>query len=374
MRALEREDRLDRAVEDLPNDEILEEYRVAGDFKGLTRPELSVLLAYAKMTLFDDLVASDVPEDAYLATDLVRYFPQPLRKKFRTALHDHRLRREIIATFVANSMVNRVGITFVHDVMEETGMSVSDVARAYAVTRDAFDLRLIWSDIEALDNKVSAALQSEMVLTVRDLVQHSTEWFMRNLERPLDIAEAVNGFRPGIAVLEEKIEDLFGDLDAKAAKKKRDRLKKQGVPEALARRVALLGPMAAACDIVLSADQCGKPVEDVARVYFAVGGRLGLDWLRASAEQIAIEDHWERLAITAIVEDLFSQQRALTNAVINAADGASGEAAIAAWAESNKAAVERSNDLIGEFKTTGGIDIARLAIANRHIRTMIVGG
>ena len=213
-----------------------------------------------------------------------------------------------------------------------------------------------------------------MILVVRDLVQHSTEWFMRNLDHPIDIAETANRFRPGIAVLEENIEELFGELDAKAAKKKRDRLAKQGVPEELARRVALLDPMAAACDIVLSAAQCEKPVEEVARVYFDMGARLGLDWLRASAEKIAVEDHWQRLAVTAIVEDLFGQQRALTNVVLSAADGAGGEAAIKAWAESNKAAVERSNDLIGEFKAAGELDIARLAIANRHVRSMIVGG
>jgi glutamate dehydrogenase len=105
-----------------------------------------------------------------------------------------------------------------------------------------------------------------------------------------------------------------------------------------------------------------------------MGARLGLDWLRASAERIAVEDHWQRLAVTAIIEDLFGQQRALTNVVLSAADGAGGEAAIKAWAESNKRAVERSNDLIGEFKAAGELDIARLAIANRHVRSMIVGG
>ncbi len=375
MRALERAGRLDRAVEHLPDEEELAERLAAR--RAFTRPELSVLLAYAKMALYDELLHSDAPEDPYLSTDLVRYFPRPLQERFDAALEGHRLRREIIATHVANSMVNRVGITFIHDLEEETGMTAGDVARAYAATRSAFDLRSLWTAIEALDNQVPAATQSEMILAARDLVQHCTEWFLRNLPRPLDIARTIDAYGPGIAVLEDGLEDFLGELDAEALADKRDYFAAQGVPDDLAHRVAQLEPLQAACDIVLSAAESDKPVAAVGRIYFAVGARLGLDWLRADAERIAVADHWERLAVAAIVEDLFSQQRALTNGVLRAADGAAGaagETAIAAWTEINRAAVERSGQLIAEFKAAGGLDLAKLAIANRHVRTMISGG
>jgi glutamate dehydrogenase len=371
MRGLEREGRLDRAVEHLPDDEALAE-RVA-EGRAFTRPELSVLLAYAKMALYDILLQSDVPEDPYLSTDLAKYFPRPLRKRFDKALQGHRLRREIIATFVANSMINRAGITILHDIIEETGMPVTAVARAYAVTRDGFGLRSLWTAIQDLDNKVPAVLQSEMTLASRDLVQHATLWFLRNAPKPIDIAGTIDAYQPGIAALEEGLEGFLGEIDAVVLADKRRHYEDQGVPEVLARRVAALEILAAAPDIVLSAAQCEKPIDEVARVYFAVGATLGLDWLRAGAERIEIANHWERMAITAIVEDFYGQQRALTNVVLRAADGADGEAAVAAWGERRRAAVERSGQLIDEFKAAGGLDIPKLAIANRHFRTMIVG-
>ncbi len=371
MRTLEREGRLDRAVEFLPDDEALAER--LRDRQAFTRPELSVLLAYSKMALYDDLLHSDVPEDPYLSTDLVKYFPRPLRKRFDKALQGHRLRREIIATFVANSMVNRAGITILHDIIEETGMAVADVARAYAVTRDAFGLRSLWTAIQNLDNQVPAVLQGEMILAARDLVQHATLWFLRNAPKPLDIAATIEAYRPGIAALEDGLEDFLGEIDAVVLADQRRHYQDQGVPDALARRIAALEVLASAPDIVLSAAQCARPVGEVACVYFAVGATLGLDWLRTSAERIAVESHWERLAVTAIVEDFYGQQRALTNVVLRAADGAAGEAAVAAWGERQRTAVERSSQLISEFKAAGGLDIPKLAIANRHYRTMIVG-
>ena len=371
IRTLERAGSLNRALERLPDDEALAELRAKG--RGLTRPEIAVLLAYSKTTLYDQLLDSDVPEDPYLSNDLERYMPTPLRKKFAPAIRSHRLRREIVATFIANSIVNRAGPTFVSEIAEESGHGANEIARAYTVTRDAFALREIWSAIEGLDNEIAAKTQTRMLAATADLVRRATLWFLRNLGQPLDIAATTAAYAPGIASVAEKLGGMLAELDAERYESEIGELNAEGVPDVIARRVAALDPLAAACHIVHAALTCERPVDEVGAVYFAVGSHLGLDWLRAAAQDIAIDDHWQRLATTAIVEDLYGQQRALATRVIAAADGAAGDEAVAAWADHNRAAVQRANDLIAEFKSQGRIDIARLAIANRHVRHMIVG-
>ena len=371
IRSMERAGSLDRALECLPDDEALAERRAEG--RGLTRPEIAVLLAYSKTTLYDQLVDSDVPEDPYLSNDLERYMPARLRERFTPAIRSHRLRREIIGTFIASSIVNRAGPTFVSEIAEESGHGAGEIARAYTVTRDAFALREIWSAIEGLDNVIAAKTQTRMLAATTDLVRRSTLWFLRNVGQPLDIAATAATYAPGIASVAEKLGGMLAELDAERYEREAGELIEAGVPEPIARRVAALDPLAAACHIVHAAQTCQRPVDQVGAVYFAVGSSLGLDWLRAQAQGIAIDDHWQRLATTAIVEDLYGQQRALATRVIEAADGAVGDEAVAAWADRNRAAVQRANDLIAEFKSQGPIDIARLAIANRHVRHMIVG-
>src|SRR5581483_9320611 len=171
--------------------------------------------AYAKMTIYEELLPSDLPDDAQLADDLMRYFPSVLQERFAEAIAHHRLRREIIATYVTNSMVNRVGPTFVHVMKEKTGLSASDIARAYAICRGVFDLRKLWTDIEALDNRVPAALQYEMLESTVRLLEEGTLWCLRNLARPLNIALHIEGFRAGVAELAAGIEGLLSETARK---------------------------------------------------------------------------------------------------------------------------------------------------------------
>ena len=371
MHTLERAGALDRAIEFLPDEEAVAERQAAG--RGLTRPEISVLVSYSKITLFDALTASDVPEDPYFANDLALYFPRALRKRFAPALAGHRLRREIVATVVANSIVNRAGPTFVSDLVEETGAAAADIARAYTLTRDAFALRPLWLAIEALDNKVPAALQVRMFREVMQLIHRSTEWYLRNRRAPLDIAGTIAQLAPGIAALDAVLDGVISEFEAVGLEQRSAGLRGEGVPADLARRVARLDTLAAACHVVEVARLGGRSVAEVARVYFALGARLGLDWLRAEAEQLAPDSPWERRAVSAILEDFYGQQRALTSRVFDSADGAAGDAALAKWEADNAAVVARSADLMASFRSAGGIDVARLAIANRHVRGLIVG-
>ena len=370
MRALERRGQLDRAVEFLPSDDEIVARQAAGE--GLTRPEIAVLLAYAKMTLYDAILASDLPDAPYLVADLRRYFPKVLRKKYAAAMERHQLRREIIATFIANSIVNRAGHSFAAE-MAEDGMDAANIARAYTIAREVFDLRTLWHAIESLDNKTPAQRQIAMIGEVQRLIHTATKWFLTNLPAPLDVEATVAGFRPGIATLARKVATLVAPLDAGKIAAATRAVEADRVPRTLARAIAVLPIIGAGLHIVQAAKARKRPVADVARIYFTLGARLGLDWLRAQAEALAPRSAWEQKAIAAIVDDLYGQQRAIAARVLERRNGVAPAQQIAAWERANRAAVARAQDLVAEFKAAGSIDIARLAIANRHVRAMIVG-
>jgi glutamate dehydrogenase len=366
MRALERAGKLDRAIEFLPDDETIAT-RLAHR-QGLTRPELAVLLAYSKMTLYDELLPSDLPDDPLLVDDLIHYFPAALHEKYADAIPRHRLRREIIASVVTNSLVNRVGSTFVHVMKEKTGLAASDIARAYAICRGVFDLRRLWADIQALDNLVPAARQYEMMDATIRLAEVGTLWCLRNLA-PLDIAQNIATFRPGLAELAQSVEALVTEGALAAVNERADRLAKDGVPMELARRVARLDLLSPGLDIVRLAKTVGRSVAEVGSVYFTVGRRFHLDWLRSATGGVNLDSHWDRLAVAAIVEDLYGHQRELAASVLQQANGAD----IEQWIGQRPQIVQRVESLIADLRQLGGLDLAKLAVANRELRSLSGG-
>jgi glutamate dehydrogenase len=375
MRDAERSGRLDRAIEYLPNDEEVAERANAG--RGLTRPEISVLLAYAKMELYDELLGSDFPDDPLLVEDLKRYFPAPLIETYEEAILRHRLRREIIATYVTNSLVNRAGPTFVNEMRRATGRSVPDIARAYTVVRDAFDLRSIWEGIEALDNKVPAGQQTTMRRETQSLIERCTSWLLRNGPEPLEVSATMAAYGPGIGKLAGNLAKVQTRSGVTARKWERNTLMKQGVPEPLAKRIASLDVVAAGFDIVHIAQLAKLPVDQAGRVYFALGERFELDWLRATAKPAATASQWQKMAMHALVDDFYAHQSELTMHVLKAADGKAAKGAsdklIDGWAESRAGAVERTRQLLGDIKGAASVDLAMLAVANRQLRAMLAG-
>jgi len=371
MRELERAGELNRAIEGLPDDEVLDERQKAGI--GLSGPEFSVLFAYSKMTLYQTLLESDLPEDPYLALDLARYFPEPMRKRFETAIHRHQLRREIIATSVTNSMVNRVGAAFISHFAEEHGFAPSETARAYAITRDCYGLRSLWAAIEALDNKVPASVQTAMLIDVGSLVERCTLWFLRNRPQPIDITAAIDIFAPGIEVLAEDLKSLVSPSRAAIVSQAAAEYRDQGVPKALAGQVCSLGVLVSALDIVEAARTNKLAVEAVAGVYFELGDRLGLEWLRNSARGFAVESHWQRQAVAAIIDDLYGEQRVLTGAVLAAKGRTAVSGAVDKWFDANQSRVARNQRLIDDLRKADIQDLAMLTVANRQIRVLADG-
>jgi glutamate dehydrogenase len=362
MRLLEKAGRLDRGLEFLPADETLTER--AAHKTGLTRPELAVLLAYGKIWLYEHVLHSDLPDDPFTAADLARYFPGALQSRFAADIPRHRLRREIVATVVTNSIVNRVGGAFVADVMERSGHLPAQVARAYIVARDAFSLREVWQAIEALDGSVPAAAQTAMAIETNRLVERATLWVLRSVPSPFSLSAAIAELAPGVAALAGALPAVLPADAAAAVAARVAQFVAQGVPEAMAQRVGNLIVLASAADIVRIAGRTELAVEAAGQLYFTVGARLGLGWLRASAERLSGRGHWQKLAAAAAIEDLYGHQRDLTLAV--AAAGS-----IEAWSDTRRAAMDRADSLVAEIKAAPHIDLAMITVANRQLRTLL---
>jgi glutamate dehydrogenase len=369
---LEQDGQLDRELEFLPDDEELVERRNAGD--GLVRPEFAVLLAYTKTLLSEELLASDVPDEPWFARELVRYFPSALRAAHGERMDQHRLRREIVVTQVANALVNEAGTTFLFRLGEETGASTTDIVRAYAVAREVIGLRGLRADVRALDNVVPASVQTSMLLEVRRLVERATRWLLRNLPRPIDLAASVEAYGDGVAQVADLLHDGLRGADRRAADEAAAQLIGQDVPEELATRVALLPAWFAALDLVRVAkgyEDVEEPLEAVVQTYFGLAERLHLDWLRDRIEALPRETRWDTLARDALREDLFNQHGRLAAEVLRVTDSGRGpDERIEDWLRRNAAQVRRCEQLLAEIETTGTADLARLSVAVREIRNL----
>ncbi len=360
IHALERGGLLNRAIEFLPADRQMNELRAAK--KGLTRAEIAVLLAYSKMALFKDMLDSTLPDEDYFVSDLERYFPVAMQKPFADAIAGHRLRREIIATVMTNSMVNRAGITFANDMAENTGASVRDIAAAYALVRDAFGLRSMWKDIEALGAEVAVATQSDMYAAITRFLERASIWLLRHTKLPLDINKVSKDMAPAIAELAKDKKGMAAALTDMGASAQIEALTAQGVPESLAQRIAGLSLMASAFDIITVAKQSKVTLAVAAKIYFDLGVRLKLGWLRVAAENITTATHWERLAVQALVGDLYDEQRRLTASVI--AHGGDADA----WLASMPEAASRYERFIKDAESGDTTDIARLTVALGQVK------
>ena len=372
MRALEKVGKLNRAVEFLPDDETLEERRAAKI--SLARPELAVLLAYAKITLNEELLHADVPDDRYLLQDVGLYFPKPLRTRYADFIPRHRLRREITATYVTNSLVNRTSPCFVNEMHELSGRSAPDIVRAYLACRQSFALRSVWAEIEALDAKVPAQLQTDMQLAIQALIRHVTLWFLKNAPHPLDVTATIEKFGPAVATLMSHVEKLLSPDLAARAEADAARFIERGAPPALARRIAYLRMLAPACDIVHLAERTKRPLDATAQLYYAVGARFGFDWLRDRTQALVADNGWQRLAIATVVDDLYAQQTDVTRQVARAVPPkAPPAAAIETWFAKNGHAgnMGRIESLLSELKAANAVDISMLLVANREIRGLL---
>ncbi len=368
IRALERSGILDRALEALPtDDDIVERHRKG---QGLTRPELSMLLSYSKIWLSGKLIESDVAEDPFLGSELTRYFPRPVQRRYAREILRHQLRRDIIVTATTNSLVNRMGPVFAIRTQEDTGADVGSIARAFAIAREISGMRDLWADIEALDDRVPAALQYEMAHETTRLLRHLTYWVLRHLGPNLDIERAVNRLRPGIRELVAGLPELIQGLEIARYDRGLQRFAVDGVPPHVARRVASLGAIHSSVDIVEVALARRAPIGPTARLYFGLGAALGLDWIRGEIERLPVAGHWQALARGTLREDAYSLQRRLCDQLL--ARGGRGDAAarIEAWMKSGGAAVDNLERMVREMRATASTDFPTLSVALQAVRRL----
>jgi glutamate dehydrogenase len=378
LRRLEAEGRLDRALEFLPTDEVLAQRRSAG--AGLVAPEFAVLLAYTKIEVASQLLASDAPEDPWLGRELTAYFPPQLSApwgtpptpggRFADAMRRHPLRREIIAARVTNRLVDRAGTSFVYRLSEETGAGVPDLARAHAAARELFSLEDVWAAIEALDNQVEAGTQRAMVLDVRRLADRATRWLLRHRPRPLDVADTISELAPGATTVADLLSGLLSAADRAALAAAAGSWEEAGVPGALATRVATLRFLSPALDVVDVGQRLGRPVEEVGAAYFALGERLDLDWLSGRIEVLPRDDRWQTLARAALRDDWAALRATLTAEVL--APGARGVPdAVDQWIAGHRTAAERFLLVLDDIRGVANPDLATLSVAVREARALV---
>jgi glutamate dehydrogenase len=356
MRRLERQGRLDRAVEYLPTDAVLAQRETRNE--GMTRPELAVLLAYAKLALYDDLLASALPDEPYLATELTRYFPRAMRERFPDAIASHRLRREIISTQLSNAVINRGGAGVIARLSEETGAEPAAIARAYVLTRDAFGLLDLNLAIDGLDTRIGGATQLSLYGMVQDTLVARMVWFLRNADvsRPLD--QQVARFGAGVTAVSQAGSALALSPDQRDAAI--SEWTKQGVPAEIAARIVDLPALQAAPDGVLIAEQSGASVADGVSTLFAATETLGVNRLRQAAALLKTTDRFERLAMDRALERIDLSLRTMSVAIVKS-HGA-GSPGVEAWHGGRAAAIGQMRTLLDELIDTG-LSPAKLAVS-----------
>ena len=372
IRHLEQNAGLNRKLEFLPSDDVIDERKAA--HQGLVAPELAVVMAYCKIHLYRLLLEGDLPEDGYLVHDLERYFPEPLPERYADRMQSHRLKREIIATVVANQLVDRAGTTFSFRLGEETGAGPAVLARAYATAREVLDMRSFWAAVEALDNQVPAQTQLEMLIEGRRLVERATRWLVRANPYQVSIAQTIRRFEPGAKILAAALPDALEGADREAFDAMAAELEAAGVPADLAHRTAGMQSMLALFDIVEVAASTDQDQEKVLRVYFRLGSRLELNWLRDRIIELPRANRWQALARAALRDDLFNLYRELTRKVLEAgAAQDDSEEAIDAWSERNAAELERALGVVSEVRASRIYDNTTLPVALREVRSLLRG-
>jgi glutamate dehydrogenase len=370
VRRLERQGLLDRELEFLPS--VAEFRRRKAEGRGLTTPELAVLQAYTKIVLEDELLKGSLPDDEYLHAKLASYFPLAIQENFAEPMAHHQLRREIIVTQVVNEFVNTSGITAFHRLSLETGGTVDDVVRANLAASRIFMQPDLLAQNAALDNKIDAETQTRMRLETRTLVERATRWLVSNRRSPLDIANIIEYFSPGIAMLAKSLPDLVCGRDLALFEQRRDALVSKGVGEDFATRIAVLPPAYAGLGIVETARRENLDVLEVAKVHFALGEQLQLGLFLERIVALPRSDRWQTMARAALRDDLHSVHATLTAKVLAATDPEqSPEDRVKNWQAQEGETLRRAANIMDEIVDTDGPELAHLSVGLRVVRTLL---
>ncbi|GLT14604.1 NAD-glutamate dehydrogenase [Vibrio algivorus] len=369
IHALEKLGKLDRALEYIPDDETLLEREKQG--KGLTRPELSVLIAYAKMVLKEQLACEEIANDPFNAQLLTYYFPTKLRRNYGSYMDQHPLRQEIIATSLANQMVNEMGCNFVSRLHDETGASVIDITNAYVAAREIFDAGSMFDKVRSLDNTATSEVQYELLMSLRRILRRSSRWLLRNRMLKLSVNEIIKHYQADVIAVQTKIDDYLVKDEVKEHNQQAQSWIKQGVDSELANKISRLTSLYSALDISTVAAECEVTIEQTAKMYFTLGDRLSLHWFLNQINNQPVDNHWQALARATFREDLDWQQRNLTLQVLSCRcddkQARKVESELSDWLESNRPSLERWENILNEFKVGSAHEFAKFSVALREL-------
>ncbi|MCF7980397.1 MAG: NAD-glutamate dehydrogenase [Pseudomonadales bacterium] len=367
---LEETGKLNRALEFLPSDEELAQRDEHG--KTLTRPELSVLISYSKAELKEMLVNTTIPDDDYMSQAVETAFPKILTKKYKGAVHQHQLRREIIATQLANDIVNHMGITYVSRMRNSTDAQNEQIAMAYVIARDIFQMPKKWKAIEALDNQVSAKVQTDMMFSLMRLVRHGARWLLRHRRNYGDVKSVIQHFNPGIEKLCKNMPGILCGEPLKQWQKANDELLSTGVPEALAADIASCSAIYFALDIIEATADTGADLDQVAHIFFNLANCLNLHWFRQQIILLDVDTRWHAAVRDTFRDDLDLQLRKLTNAVIKIDSGApkDPEERVKYWINDHQELLSRWQSMQKELRNAPAVDTAMFTVAIRELMRM----
>jgi glutamate dehydrogenase len=370
---LESSGRLVRSLEFIPSDEVLQERKAQR--LGLTRPELSVLISYTKAELKEQLTGSWITDDAFLSRAIVTAFPDQLVQRFPEQVQNHRLRSEIIATQIANTLVNHMGITFMQHLQQASGRDQAAIAAAYVISRELYDIEPLWRDIEALDNQVPAQLQQAMMLDLMRLVRRASYWFLLKQRGTLEVAATVERYQPGIRAIGPTIAQRLQGDPLHDWQQRSSSLVGAGVPESLATMVASADSLYALLGVIEAAAQTGQSLERAAGVYFDLTQRLDLHWFDQQVRAIEVGNHWQSMARDGLREDLNTQMRVLTvNVLEDGAADADVDALVERWMERQAPLLERWQQMLAELRASSGNDSAIFTVAMRELFDLAQAG
>lgn len=363
---IERSGKLDRALEFIPNDEEIAERLAQG--KGLTRPEISTLLAYCKMVLKEDLVCPEITDNPYHNQLLIEAFPKQLQQKFSKEMQNHPLRAEIIATKLANKIGNDMGFNFVNRMHDETGASVHEIANCYTMASAVFEMSDIWHKISDLDNKISTMVQTEMLFQLRRTVRRTTRWFLRHRNKSLDIAQSIDFYSKTFKDMAKNLSKYMVEDEAAQILRVETDLINAGAPKLVAKRISQLSSLFSVMDIAELADEDGRPVDLVADVYFKLGARLDLHWFLDQITKQPVSNHWQALARASFREELDWQQRSISSVILrcdlNCKDV---DVLLDNWFNNNAQPLERWFHILDDFRIGQTHEFAKFSVALREL-------
>jgi len=367
---LEERGSLDRSLEFLPSDAEIGKRHAAN--LGLTSPEFSVLAAYAKLALKEDLLPTGLPDDPWFQQSLTAYFPEPIRERYAAQLATHPLRREIVTNSVVNSMLNRGGITFAFRAVEETGGTPEQVARAFVVCREVFGLSSFVADVEALDNVVSTKTQTVLYLEFRRLLDRAVRWFLTTRPSTIDIVAEVDRFRGPVGEFAPRIHELLQGGERKRLDRRTKELEKIGAPAGIAARTAALLDLYSLLDVVDLSHEMQLPPEEVAGVYYVASEKFGIDAMLTRVTRLPRDDRWDALARGAMRDDLYAVLESLTRAALLTGDAGEPPAQrFEQWAHANREALTRARASLQAIERLDNAGISALSVALRTLRSVL---